>query len=136
MSRGEGVSPGCSPGPGAPRCGLGRIDEGMLGGKSGVDVAERVARMLALLLLEDPPVAVLSAGEGRLRAGLLVTLDSSPLDDVFGLFEPVVPLRTRPVIVDGPAEDIELAELWYESSMGLERGGSSLMSNSPGEGRG
>lgn len=134
MSRGEGVSPGCSLGPGAPRCGLGRMDEGMVAGNSGVDVAERVARMLALLLLEDPPVvAFLSAGEGRLRAGLLVTLDSSPLDDAFGLFEPVVPLRTRPAAVDEPAGGIEV---WYESSIGLERGGSSLRSSSPGEGRG
>ena len=136
MSSGEGVSPGTSPRPGALRWGLGWIDEGAVGGNSGVDVAERVARILALLLLDEPPAAFLSAGEGRFRAGLLVTLDSSPLDDVFGLFEPVVPLRTRPVTVDGPGAGNVLVALWYESSMGLDSGGSSLKSNSPGEGSG
>ena len=77
-----------------------------------MDVAERVARTLALRPLAGPLIEFLSAGDGRLRAGLLVTLDSSPLEEALGLFEPVVPLRMRPVLCDeGPEDGKAVAEL-------------------------
>lgn len=64
------------------RCaGLGRAEvDGA--GKSGVELADRVFRTLPLLL-EGPMDGVLIAGDCRLRAGLLVTEDSSPLEEVF-----------------------------------------------------
>ena len=98
-STGDGVSPGISPYPCIPRCaGLGRTDEGADAGKSGVLVAERVARVDARLLLDAPLEGLRSAGEGRLRAGRLVVLDSSPLEEALGRFAPaVVELRRRPV---------------------------------------
>ena len=157
-STGEGVSPGTSPKFSTPLlppplrrpwlAGLSRIDDGTVGGKSGVDVAERVARMLGFFPPNAPPpppaaaaAAARSAGEGRLRAGRLVALDSSPLDEVFGRFADVA-LRIRPAggCDEGPGCGRPPAppppEAPYASSIGLEIGGSSLRSSSPGDGSG
>ena len=72
------------------------MDDGVVAGKSGVLVAERVARAVARLLLDAP--LFLSAGEGRLRAGRVATVDSSPLEDALGRLVPaVVEPRIRPV---------------------------------------
>ena len=93
-STGDGVSPKASPKLGTPRCaGLGRIDDGIVAGKRGVEVAERVARMLAFFPRDTPPVLLLSAGEGLFRAGRLVELDSSPLEFVLGRFVDVEPRK-------------------------------------------
>lgn len=90
------------------RCtGLGLTDNGAVAGNNGVDVADRVGQFV-FLLLEDALIVFLSAGEGRLRAGLLVTLDSSPLEDAFGRFEPVVLLHNRPVFCDEFPEENEV----------------------------
>ena len=89
-----------------------------------------------LAFFPSAAAAARSVGEGRLRAGRPAALDSSPLDELCDRFV-AVELRIRLVCCDvEPARGRLFPALWYESSIGLEMGGSSLRSSSPGEGSG